>query len=83
MPSIFGWIRFFVGLFIIGSVVIFSEPMFDVLDAHADTQNISDAHPTLVFIQNARKYSMILIGIALIISAFAESTITEGGGYYR
>jgi len=82
MGSIGGWIRAFAGFFIIGATVVFSEPMFEIMDAIAEATG-ADAHPTLVFIRGARQYALILVGVALIISAFAESTTTEGGGYYR
>lgn len=82
MGAVGAWFRFFAGMFTIAATVIFSEPIFDVMDDYATTLGIYD-HPTLVFVRGARYYSLILVGIALMISAFAESTTTESGGYYR
>ena len=82
MGAVGGWLRALAGFFIIGATVIFSEPIFDVFDDMAMSMGLYE-HPTLVFVRGARQYALILIGVALVISAFAESTTTEGGGYYR
>lgn len=82
MGGVGAWIRFFAGMFIIGATVIFTEPVFDVMDDYATALGIYD-HPTLVFCRGARQYALILVGIALMLSAFLGGTETESAGYYR
>jgi len=80
MGAVRAWLEAIVGFWMIAAAIIFTEPLFRGIDALANMFGAAN-HPTYQFIKMTMQYSLIPIGISILIHAFSSATKTEEESY--
>jgi len=80
MAAVRAWLEGIVGLWMIAAAIVFTNPVFKVIDALAVMFG-ADQHPTYQFIKTTMQYVLIPIGISILIHAFSSATRTEEESY--
>lgn len=82
MGYVGAWIKVLVGLFILGAVFIFNQPLFDFLFALGIAMG-GNAAETAELLQGELRYLPVLMSISLILWGFIESTRSENSSIWR
>lgn len=75
-------IEFVVGIFIIAATLVFSAPLFEIMNQMAINTGV-DQNPTFQFCMSSIDYVLLPVGIAMAIHAIARSGGIETTGIWR
>jgi|LGVF01.2.fsa_nt_gb hypothetical protein len=74
-------IEFLIGLWVIGTALVFTEPIFDMTYQMAVMFGMQ-TNPTIQFIYTTMDYILILVGLLLALHALASAGERETAGTY-
>jgi len=76
MGAVRAWLEGIVGLWMIATAIVVTEPLFNIIDQFAVMFGV-DNNPTYKFVKTSMQYVLIPIGISILLHAFASATKTE------